>query len=135
VGVNTTLVVEEIFIDGEGSLDGSVGEDLLLDVLDSSNAVSGDTLSKVGVVVAGELAVALNRARGGLGNLRRAGILGIRDVMVARLEEVRLAVLVLSIQVAGDQTVVDPVEPSGRGVSTVASHTAGETTARQQVLR
>lgn len=133
--VDSRLVGQEVLVDGEGSLDGSVSEDLLLDLFNSSDRVRA--LSEVLVVVVG---VAVSR-----NTLSLAGwgwVLwqiwawgeGSVDVVVAWWEGVWLAVSRLVVEVSGDQSVVDPISPGGRGVSSVASLSAEESAAGEQVL-
>ena len=58
VGVDTTLVCEEIFIDGESGSDGSVLEDIGLDVSDSSDVVRGAGVLLVTRVINGSVGLA-----------------------------------------------------------------------------
>ena len=47
VVVNTALVIEEVVVNGEGSLHGSVGVELILDALDSGGVNNGAVLTEV----------------------------------------------------------------------------------------
>lgn len=133
--VDSRLVGQEILIDGEGSLDGSVGEDLLLDLFNSSNRVRA--LSEVLVIVIGGVISSNTTSLAGWGWVLWqiwAGGEGSIDVVVAWWESVWLAVSRLVVEVSSDQSVVDPISPGGRRISSVASLSAEESAAGEQVL-
>lgn len=133
--VDSGLVGQEVLIDGERSFDGSVGEDFLLDLLDSSDRVRA--LSEVLVVGVGVVVSSNTGSLAGwgwvLGQIWAWGK-GSVDVVVAWWESVWLAVSRLVVEVSGDQSVVDPISPGGRRISSVASLSAEESAAREQVL-
>jgi len=136
VDVNSTGVGQEVLVDGEGSLDGSVGEDLVLNLLNSGDGVGLGSEVEVRVVRSGVSSNAsLGASGGGVGGERRAlRVDGGVVVVLAGLEGVWLAEAGLVVQVSGDDSGVDVVSPGGRGVSSVAAASAEEAAAGEQVL-
>jgi len=122
--VNAGLVGHEVLVDGEGSLNGTVGHDLSLDGRDvGGNRVRAGTE----VLVLRERSVVL-ASLGALG-----GVLDITarrqladDVVVASGHLVRVAALLGAVVSTSDDTNGVPVVPSSRGVTTLATLTTSE---------
>lgn len=128
VGVDTALVGEEIFVNGEGDFNGSVGHEFRLD----GSGVAGDGV-RLGTLVdilseggsVGGISIARLGALGG-GEFTSAGRVDIGfDVVSAGGEGVRLAPRGGSVEITSDQTSVHVVLHGSQGVTTVATVTAG----------
>jgi len=91
VSVDSSFVVEEVFVDGEGSGDGSVGDEVLFDVIDGAESVGRGGL--VFVVVIADVAsgsAGLVALGGHLGHVRAGGEAGLH-VVGASFHGVRIA--------------------------------------------
>ena len=131
--VNSALVGQEIFVDGESDFDWSVGGDLGLHIGFASDGVWA--LAEPEVVTVG-LAVGWVT---GLGALWSAGdswaiwVLRTGGVVSALGQEVWLTPRVVSVSVTGDETGVGEVLPGHGWVTSLTTETARRTTS-QQVL-
>lgn len=82
--IDTRLVTNEIFIDGEGSFNGTVGHDFLLDFSNlGGNAVSGFSSSLVVSVLLTVRSLTLSLALRGR-RVTRAGLVLTGNVMITR---------------------------------------------------
>ena len=133
--VDAGVIVEQIFVDGEGSLDGSVRHDLFLDGLDRGVDGIGFGAVDLGAVVVDSGADALLLALGSGVELVVAGLeaSGV-DVVLAGREGVGAAALVGGEVGAGDDAVVDPVVPGLHRLPSVAAEAAAAA-ATQQIIR
>lgn len=132
--VNSSLVGEEVVVDGEGSLNGSVGLNFLHDIGNAADAVNANTLSDVAGVGGGVSTLAGLGALGGWVFASTARSVLSSGVMVARRERVGLAVTSGVVQPSANESGVLVVAPSGFGVSTIAAISAAESTASEEVL-
>jgi len=121
VDVDSAGVLVEVGVDGEGGLNGSVGQDLGLDGRDVVGNSVG-RLSEPGVGSVGSGSVVLRDA-----SLRASGGGGLCGwaALTAGVEEVWLAPLVVLVLVSGDDSGGHPVLPGLDGVSSAASVSAG----------
>lgn len=120
--VDTLLVGEEIFVDGEGGGDSAVLVDLLLDVLDASDAVAGSAQDLL--VTVDEVVVGLALGLADWGNL--GGVLAVVetlnfDVMSALRHGVVVAELTLAKVTSGDGSGSGEPGPWGTNLTTVAA--------------
>lgn len=136
VVINSTLVGQEVVVDGEGSFNGTVSHDLSLDLGDiGRNAVDG--LSEPSVLGVGS-GVAIDAGGLALGSRLRGStrsVLAAIDVMITRREGVGLAVPSIIVKVTGYNTSLLPVVHSSRGVATVAALATTNSTASQKIFR
>ncbi|GMT05432.1 hypothetical protein PENTCL1PPCAC_27605 [Pristionchus entomophagus] len=127
VHVHSTGVVEEVLVDLEGDLHGTVSHDFLKDSLDVVLDTVGG-LAVVLVLVVGAVGVARDALLLALGSgeeVRLAGVVvGLEGVVLAGREGVGLAARVRGEVAAGDNAVLDPVLPRGERIATVASESA-----------
>ena len=134
VSIHAALVGEEIFVDGEGSLDRAVGHDLCLDLSNvAGHAVGRGTemlILSVGLVVAGEAAA----LAGGGGNGGSARLVLASAVVVAVGNSVGRAALHGVVVTTSHQTRALPELPCCLGVATLATTAAREAAARHEVL-
>ena len=132
--VNARFVVGEVLKDSEGRLDGSVGDQLHLDLVHV--ALNGVALLSVALVLlVGNLELGVLTGSVTLGSatslLARAPCSV--HVVLTRLDLVRLAALLRPELTAADQTLAAPEAPSCAGESAVAAESAG-VAAGEQVL-
>lgn len=134
VVVNSRLVSQEIVVDSEGSLNGTVSHDFGLDLGDlRGDGVDGVSNPSVSGIASGVSADAGGLALGsGLG--RTAGTVLSVGVVVALLEGVRHAPVGSVVEPSSDDTGLVPVVEGARGISSVAAITATDSAAGQQVL-
>ena len=120
--VNTWGVSEEVFVDGEGSSDGSVGVDLLFDCFDTFDAVCWSTFHFVVRIVDRCVAGASGTTNRRVGDNRWArNHTFYSDVMSASLHGVIIAVLTLIEGAPCDNTgSLEPGEGS-RNLATIAA--------------
>jgi hypothetical protein len=120
--VNTGLVGEEIFVDGEGSGDWSVGHDLGLDVFDTLDGVAGGTEVLVASIlnsgVAGAGVEALGLVSGNI--VARDKALN-SDVVSALRHSVVIAELTLAVVAARNNTCALEPSPGGGNLATIAT--------------
>lgn len=125
VVINSALVGQEVVVDGEGSLNWTMGHDFSLDLCD----LGGDTVDGIGnpSVLVVSSGVAINASglalRSGLGSSARS-VLAAVDVMVARREAVRHAVPGVIVKITSDDTNLFPVVHSAGRIPSVAAVTA-----------
>ncbi|GMT10917.1 hypothetical protein PFISCL1PPCAC_2214, partial [Pristionchus fissidentatus] len=138
--VDSSGVLVEVLVDGECSLDGSVVEDLLLDGIDLLlDGVRRLSLELVVVVALGVGGVgAFGSALGGVGVDDSGAVVvvggAIDGVGTAGLDGVRLAAGVLVESTASADSLLRHVSPGTDGVSTLASVSAEESTAREEIV-
>lgn len=122
MGVDTTLVGKEVFVDGESRSDGTVGVDVGLDSIDTTETIGGGSeVLVVGVVnggvgLAGALALGLD-----LDDIVAASETGGSNVMSALGHGVIETEFTITEVTTGNNT--SRVEPSPRGtnLTTVAT--------------
>lgn len=132
--VYTRLVSGEVSVDGESSLNGTVGLNLSLNLGNvASNTVNAGCLVDVVSVGSGITTRAGLSALGG-GRITSAGSVLSSGMMVAWGKRVRLAVVAGVVKPSGNETGALEVVPGSLGVSSVASLSTAETAAREQVL-
>jgi hypothetical protein len=130
--VHTGLVAQEVLVHGVRSLNGTVGEDLILDgILIGGHSVAGGSEVLVSDPVGGVGASGSALRSGTLRAARRTRTSG---VVLASSDLVRKATFVAVIVTTSHDTRGLVVVPSRIRVSTVATHTAGEAAARQDIL-
>jgi len=124
--VDTALVGEEIFVDGEGCSHGSVFGDIGLDLVNlARGAESIARLSHVlilGVVDSGDGRARVATLRLDLGNGITLGESGLRLVVIALTHGVIVAKLVIAEISSGDNTLLGEPFPGSSNLTSIASH-------------
>ena len=132
--IDSGLVVDEVGEDGEGCLRRAVGHQLVHDLLLVAGNVVG-LLAVCQVLLVGDLVVgvlAFPVALGGpAASLARST--GSIDMVLARLDLVRLAAVIGSEVATGDQALLGPIAPGHTGEPSVAAE-AASVAAAQEVL-
>ena len=123
LGVDTCLVGEEVFIDGEGGSDGTVLLDILLDVVNSTETIAGAG----GVLVISVSSGLIIRASLGALRLNLSDIITKRegiavDVMGTSLHGVVEAGTRGSVSTSSNNTSVLEPSPWSTNLTTVATH-------------
>jgi len=138
--INSALVVHEVIINSEGSLNWSISHDLLLNVGDSSDRVSTESIVQVILVGFGSVRRLAGPHTSRSRVLRESATLRVGSVRSVYMvdawwECVWLAPTSVLVQRSSDQSTVDPISPGSRGIASIASISAEETTASQQIFR
>jgi len=121
--VDSTLVGEEIFVDGESSSDGTVLGDITLDLVNTAESVAGGSH----VLVAGVGDLVVGRARGAtnrldLGDSITLGEGGGRLMVVALGHGVVVTEFAISEISSSDNTLLGEPFPGGSDLTSIASH-------------
>lgn len=135
VFVDSALIVEEIFVDGEGSGDGSVSDEVFFDVINGAESVGRSgfvfVTSVTGIVSSSAIFVAF---RGNLSDIRASGESRI-NVMRAFFHSVRITSRFISKISSRNNSGSSEPTPRSTNLSSIASHTktAKESTASSGV--
>jgi len=124
VRVDTGLVGQEVFVDGEGDFDRSLSRDLGHHVLLTSHTVSTLALFEVAGIGSARALGALFLAGRGWQRSTTSWVLRRSDMVSARSHRVRLAVNSVGIEASGNETSGLEVRPGSARVTTIAAHTA-----------
>ena len=135
VVVNSALVGQEIVVDGEGSLNGTVGHDFGLDLgdlrWDTVNRWSMDFIISESFGVSANTVLVAFRSRFA-GSAR--SVFSSVDVVIARGEGVRLAPVLWVVKPSSNDTLVFPIVEGTWRVASIASVSAAQSAAGKDIF-